>query len=421
MSRRSGALKIPRVPFVPLRVLLVAYYYPPLNVIGARRPYSLARWLTRRGHTVRILTTVHGGTAPDDATSGVMRARDLLATGLNWRRQDSALDAISGRSDVAVPVAPSGVANLFVPEVQLISWAPFAVAAGRRLARTWEPDVVVTTSPVESAHAVGLALHRKGIPWVADLRDGWRFEPPRPEWPTAIQRRFDDALERGTLSRADARVVISAPIAEDLDERLGLHASVIPNGFDPDDAPSAGAVARAPVDPDRFTIVHTGGLWTGKTLLGLLEALERLDAPVELVLAGPQTADEREHYADPRFAAFVRHVGHLPRAEALALQRAADALVVVTDGARRSEVTGKLAEYLAAGPPILALAAGTAAGDIVAEQDAGVVVAAGDSAAIEAAVRTLLTAEPVAPQSRPDYLWPQLAERYETVLRGVVR
>ena len=80
------------------------------------------------------------------------------------------------------------------------------------------------------------------------------------------------------------------------------------------------------------------------------------------------------------------HLGTLSRAQALALQRAADALVLLTSR-NAGEATSKLYEYLASGRPVLALATGNEAARIVAETGAGVTVDPTDVPGIAAALR----------------------------------
>jgi glycosyltransferase involved in cell wall biosynthesis len=420
-------------PARPRRILLVAYFYPPQNIIGARRPYALAKWLRRRGHDVTVLTSDQSGRGPDETPHQLLRTRDLLTTRLNWRREG--LRAITGQSDAAWSPGPNFWGAIFVPDVQLISWVPFALHAALRLHRRLGLDAVITTSPVDSAHAVGLALSRRGVPWVADLRDGWRFEAPREEWPLALQRRLDDRLERMVISGADAVVTVSEPLSEDLRRRYGNAVETITNGFDPDEITSdvnAGklaAGAAAAVDPTKLTLVHTGGLGHERTLQPVLEALARLAREdsrvrerVELVLAGAQTAQERAMYAEPEFSPFVRHVGFIPRADAMALQRAADVLLLVTSGVRTGEATGKLFEYLAAGRPILVLGAGSAAADIVLRAGAGSAVPVRDADAAEAALRGIVAGETATPSesARAAYAYPALTARYERVLERAI-
>jgi glycosyltransferase involved in cell wall biosynthesis len=409
----------------PRRILLVAYFYPPLNSIGARRPAGLAKWLRRRGHDVTVLTSVRSGEDARDRVEQVVRTRDLLATRLNWREQS--LDAAKQR-DADWDPNPGLWGSIFVPDVQIVSWLPFLVPAAARLHRLRPFDAIVSTSPLEVAHAAGLALQRKGVAWVADFRDGWRFEAPRHDWPLRAQRRFDDALERLVVRRADEVVTVSEPLSADLRRRHGIAVATITNGFDPDGGTDAEASAGA-VDPAKLTLVHTGGLGAERTLRPVLEALGRLaredpglSERIELVLAGQQTAEERRLYADPAHAPFVRHLGYLPRAASLAVQRAADVLVLVTSGVRTGEATGKLFEYLAAGRPILVLGARSAAGTIVDEAQAGMVIPTRDPDAAEVALRRILAGDLPAPppSAGAAYSYAALAERYEGVIERAI-
>ena len=76
------------------------------------------------------------------------------------------------------------------------------------------------------------------------------------------------------------------------------------------------------------------------------------------MIAGPLEVEEEHYLAELDPADMVRHVGHLPRESLMALERRADALLLVTAPKLFSLATGKLFEYLAAGAPIIALAQG---------------------------------------------------------------
>jgi len=171
-------------------------------------------------------------------------------------------------------------------------------------------------------------------------------------WLVGAQRWADESLERRVVSRADAVVGVTKPIADDLRERLGVRTELITNGFDPEDNVTADADGL--LDPARHSFVHTGRIAAARSAARpLVDALRRLrdDDPdlaerVEVVLAGPLSAEERRLLGEPDLNGLVRAVGSLDRPRALALQRAADTLLVVTEGARRRSVaTGKLFEY----------------------------------------------------------------------------
>jgi glycosyltransferase involved in cell wall biosynthesis len=410
-----------------MNLLLVAYFYPPCRDTGAHRPGAMAKWLRRLGHHVTVLTTSAYGTAEGPAEEDVVRTIDLqrLRAWLHGHDHVDALfdsDTYSGK--------PHPLSKVFVPEPLVVAWAPFARSRALRLNRRERFDCVITSSPPESAHAVGQALARRGVAWVADLRDAWTFEPIRPPFPTALQRRLDERLERRWLRAADAVVCVSRPVADDLRERLGIEAYVVPNGWDPELVePDVGGDAGGILDPERISLVYTGRFGSyGRDPSPLVQALgelARTDPDVasrlELVVAGPLTEAEAELMRTDVSPARILVAGSLPREGAFALQRAADALLLVASPQRTQLLNFKLFEYLATERPILALAAGTEAGRVV-EETGGTAVPADDVAAIVGALRRLAAGELDAsePGVSGAYSYPSVAERLAEVAKGAV-
>jgi glycosyltransferase involved in cell wall biosynthesis len=408
-------------------ILLVAYFYPPCPDTGAHRAAAMAKYLRRLGHRVTVLTTSAYGSLPKE--EDVVRTRDLQLVRARLGGHDRVQgmfesDSYSGR--------PHPLGKLLVPEPLVAAWAPFARAAARRLAQRERFDCVITTSPPESAHWIGRALRRHGTPWVADIRDAWNFEPLRPPFATRLQRRLDERLERRWLADADVITVVSRPAGDDLRDRLGLDPVLVANAWDPDleaDLDDDEAVT-ALLDTDRTSLVYTGRFGSyGRDPAGLVAGIRELarDDPssaerLELVIAGPVTDDERRLLEADVSPARIVLVGTLPRQGAVALQRSADALLLLAD-IRRSQLANlKLFEYLAAGRPILALAEGTEAGRIVRDAGAGDVVASNDPAAIRDALRRLVAGELSAPD--PDavrrYTYPAAAERMAEVVEAAI-
>jgi glycosyltransferase involved in cell wall biosynthesis len=406
-----------------LNLLLVAYFYPPCRDTGAHRPAALAKWLRRLGHRVTVLTTSAYGTGDADMEEGVIRSADLqrVRAKLHGRDRVDALfdsDTYSGR--------PHVLSRIVVPEPLALAWAPFALREALGANSHERFDCVITSSPPESVHMIGKALRRRGVPWVADLRDGWTFEPIRPPFPTGIQRRLDEHLERRWLTAADAVVCVSRPAAEDLHTRLGLDPELIPNGWDPDldVEPADRSGLERLLDADRLSLVYTGRFGSyGRDPTGLIVALGALArkhpeeaAMLELVVAGPLTDDEATLMRTDVAPARIVAAGTLDRAQALALQRAADALLLVASSRRTQLLNFKLFEYLAAGPPILALAAGTEAGRVASEAG-GEAVPADDAEAIVDALRRLVAGklQPTDTGMRERYSYPAVAERMAEV------
>ena len=358
-------------------VLIVSHFYPPSTMVAARRPSGFAKYLERRGYRVTVLTSSAWGVAESEPASAVIRTADLMSSPLNWRRDnfeawigDAAQDDYSEDSSL--------LARVVVPDLAVVTWAPFALTAAVAATRHQRFDCVITTSGPESVHFTGLALRRLGIAWIADFRDGWGFESVHHRWPTRAQERIDAYLERVVVTRADAVSAVSEPMAADIRRRFGVDARSVTNGYDPDEVPlrtGADELLRG----DRHSLVHTGRMASSQRSPGpVVEAIRilRHRAPadaerLELVLAGPLTAEERELISAPDLADHIRHVGNLPRERALRLQREADSLLLLTAGSRTGEATGKLFEYLSARRPILVLGERTEAARIVLATGAG--------------------------------------------------
>lgn len=408
-------------------ILIVSQLTPPATFSAGRRIAGLAKYLDRIGHRVTVLTSLASGRGPLKGAR-VLRTRDLIVSSANWRRRN--FETMRTGGDAYYEPAPSRVASYVVPDLSLVGWLPFAVPRALRLAHQERVDCVITSSPPESGHLAGLVLHGRGVPWIADLRDGWIFETTHPDWAHPALRRIDCELERAVLRRADLVTAVTEPITEDLHERLGVRAATLPNGFDPEEQVAA-AARDVGVLPERHSLVHTGRMgFAGRSPRPLLAALRLLrerrpDAArrLEVVFAGPLSREERDVLGDMELDGMVRTMGALPRKETLGLQRAADGLLLLTGRSRRSEATAKLYEYLATGHPILVLGEETTAARIVSEAGAGVVTSAEDPNKICEALVELLDRPPAdasPPAGVERYSYRQLAQELEGLVERAI-
>jgi glycosyltransferase involved in cell wall biosynthesis len=412
------------------RLLIITYYFPPSPSIGGARWAAMSEWLRRLGHEVTVLTTKAGGPSDDDG-GWVLRTADVsaMASVRKLLRRPPARSAEAAQSIQKPP--PRWFTDIVVPDEYLFTWGLPALASVRRAIREREIDCVITSGPPQSTHLLPLLLGARRPAWIADFRDGWRFEPLRPPWPMRAQDRLDGALERRVARSADVVIGVTRPIATDTKERLTASSAYIPNGWDPDFDRRLEGVAAPPLDPSYVNVVHTGKLSgpRGRDPQPLFAAMRQLAANrpavasrLRLTFAGRlDTEDERLLCKfDLRS---VKHVGSLSRAAALALQREADVLLLLTSSTHISEATGKLFEYLAAGRPILALANGNEAARIVGETGAGIVVHPHDVDGIEqalaAAVDGALTAS-YAPHGLTRYIYPRPAEEVADLVERAI-
>jgi glycosyltransferase involved in cell wall biosynthesis len=412
----------------------------------------MVKYLRRLGCEVTVVTAAPPGHVPgEDHEDGVIRTGNLNSSPLLRRlllraeqpatrpgvqssgaqpvRGSAANDAgDAGRSGGGV--MPAWLWKGIVPDPWLATWAPYAWRAIRRELRRTPIDCLITSSPSESTHLLGLMLGRRRPAWIADFRDGWGFEQLRPPFPTPAQRALDRSLEARVARTADALIGVTAPIVADFEARLGVAGELVTNGFDPELSVDGEDGSQA--DGRFFTLVHTGAMsgQNGRDPRPLLAALRKLvDADpglaerLRFVVAGRSEDDERALVARAGLGEVVDYRGFLPRAQAIELQRRAGALILVTSP-NGSEATGKLYEYMAARRPIVALAQGNEAARIVAETNTGVLVPPDDVDAIASALRAAIDGRlerEYAPRGVERYSYPSLAERMLEVIDGVVQ
>jgi glycosyltransferase involved in cell wall biosynthesis len=266
---------------------------------------------------------------------------------------------------------------------------PIPVPSGAlRRAREFAPDVVHAQSPFVSGLMARRLARRAGAPFVfthhTRFDDYRHYLGPlaRPGAATvgAYLRDFWASCDAIVAPGSELGDEIRAQLGEQREPRAG-RVHVIPTGVD---VAAIGGLepldARAAHDwpADAVVAVSVGRLAAEKSVALLVEAFALAAAReprlrLLLVGGGPAESGLRERAAAPDLAGRVAITGRLPRHEALAFARGADLFAF----ASRTETQGLvLAEALAAGLPVLAVA-GSGVADSVRDGVDGVVVSRG--------------------------------------------
>lgn len=363
-----------------MRILIVSFFFPPANAIGAVRAGKLAQYLLEQGHDVRVLTVrdVH---LPEDFETAFPSDRVVRTAWLDVNRLPLMLagnrrpaPGAKGLAGVAARLSGLYRSAVNLPDGQ-IGWLPWALAAGRRVVRDWRPHLIFATARPFTGLLAAAQLSRVdgGTPFVAELRDLWAGNPydDVPPW----RLRIDAALERHVLTRAAGLVTISETLAADLRRRYGKPVVVVMNGYDPRDYPQEPA---AYPDDNKLRLVHTGMIYPGRRDPSVLfEALRRLGPEAEdvrILFYGRLQGNVRNLARRYGVEHLVETPGPLPYRDSLAAQASADVLLLLMWNDPREEgvLTGKLFEYLGARRPILLVGyAGGEAGKLVRERGAG--------------------------------------------------
>jgi hypothetical protein len=347
------------------RVLLIAFAYPPVQIVGSVRPAALAKYLPRFGWEATVLTPKLQ-TRRSSKSIVETEYRDVLE---DWKarfhldrkrglHEELGLPQAKKPGDVLVHTRALDLAKyiLSYPD-STKGWTPFALAAVQEIRRqNVDIDAIVTTSPPISSHLIGRdAKNILGCPWIADLRDLWTQNLGE-----RTSKLLQIGLEKRTLRQADALVTVSDPWASRLERRYPeKKVWSITNGFDPDDFDSP-----PPALTEKFSITYTGELYAGQRDPTLL--FEVLSDLLKETIPASELRVRFYGRIEPWLPALIEKFGlnevvalngPTPRMEAVAHQRESQVLLLLpwSNPKETGHHSAKLFEYLAAARPILAI------------------------------------------------------------------
>jgi glycosyltransferase involved in cell wall biosynthesis len=372
-----------------MRILLLAYYFPPIGGAGAQRNTKLARYLPESGHALTVVTG-----------PGSIERR--------WTPFDLALlDEVSPEVDVLriheTEPSRGAVGRRAIVERWLrlrTEWRRWWNANATRVAieAGGDADVVLASlAPFETADAAIEVARRLRKPLVLDLEDPWALDEMLIQ-ETGLHAHLELRAMRKALVEANG-IIMNTPeaavrVRERFPELVRIPVTSILNGYDAADFTRP----PAPHGDGSFRIVHTGSLHSwgrprfarrvlggaasgvdvlSRSLTYLLAALEGLvkDRPelrdrIEVHVAGKITSEDRHDIGQPPVA--LHDHGFLPHAGSISLMKSADLLFLPMHdlpGGRVAIVPCKTYEYLASGRPILAAVPDGDARDLL--QEAG--------------------------------------------------
>jgi len=356
------------------RVLLVAYYFPPLGMGGTQRVAKWAKYFLRFGWEVTVLTVKPiAYYAFDDSLLAELKGARIIRTGsldparllyLFCHKKERA----AGGKEGSIPTFPnviskgkSGLYWFFLPDARIL-WLPFAFWRAWREIRQQKIPFIVTSGPPHSSHFVGWILSRlTGVKWVSDFRDSWLQGNLLPT-PTRLHRFIHRVMEKRILTDAHAVTATSQNLADilaQIGKRTIGSTHFLPNGYDADDF-----VTPISVADQCFDVAYVGAISNfadPRTLLEgfrlFVETAQLSPAETRLHFIGADvTGQLAAQVSENNLDEYVNSCGYLPHHEAIHALRQSDLLVyLVRPGSFPALIPGKTFEYMAASKPVLAI------------------------------------------------------------------
>lgn len=348
-----------------MRILLIAYEFPPIQAAQSLRWYYLCNALASCGAEIDVLTvriqdlwgedwplhpniTVHRCfPGPFVGISGWLRHRLTQAT----IGESSSAKNSPGIAEKIYRLLRRGLDQILIPDVRT-EWFPFAWSRLQALVAQRHPDLIISSHEPGVDLLLGLRAKRRwNLPWIVDLADPV-LAPYTPRW----RRTIDNFLERRVCQTADCIVVTNQAMTELMHQRHGLplqQSVVIQQGFVASELPSKWLLPSTKATNHNRTLdlVYTGTFYRDFRNPGPLFQAIRQVPGVRLIYAGDSGGFESE-LAELGDQALV--LGRRQHRECLLLQ--SQATVLISIGNRQAhQIPGKIFEYFGACRPILHL------------------------------------------------------------------
>lgn len=283
-----------------MKVLIVAYYFPPESSSGSFRPLYFANNLIRYGWQVSVLTCSNQyylDTQPVDEAllstlnnevevvrSRVIRPREALISLKNKLLQaafneeskatgSSELMTIDARKVSMLQKSKDFITDFLALPDPHIGWLPCALWDGIKLIRSQKADVLFATGSPWTCFLVGALLKKiTGKPLVLDYRDPWGENSNM-----RLKNRYIGALEmkieKTVVASSDLIIANTRELHDNFYSRFPFlrknHVVTLPNGFER-------FIESPACKNNALTLTHAGALYLSRNPVNLLKAVVEL-------------------------------------------------------------------------------------------------------------------------------------------------
>jgi glycosyltransferase involved in cell wall biosynthesis len=358
------------------KVLIIAYYFPPLGMGGVQRVSKFVKYLPSLGWEPVVLTVkdIDYFSRDDSLLKELPESARIYRTGsFDPLRLIYLLKALftGGKSDPKrVTQRNPGKSffsillsflNLLLYPDNKIGWLPFALIKGIKICKKEKIDLLFSTSPPLTCHLVAFFLKKlTGIRWVADYRDSY-ISYQEVKNPISLRKALLKSLQKFFLKDADGVIGVNQSIMRELKETFPQTqmTEVITNGYDKEDF---GGEVKKP--KDIFRIIYFGTFSPDCPAEPFLKALSNLLHQGEIsqdrirfihvgLSIGLRIEKTIEEYG---LKEVTESKGYLSHKEGIEKLLESDLALLTVSQSAPVISTGKIYEYFGAKKPILAIA-----------------------------------------------------------------
>jgi glycosyltransferase involved in cell wall biosynthesis len=436
----------------PKRVLVIAYYFPPMGLSGVQRTLKFVKYMRQYHWEPTVLTTGPiGYYALDKSLNDEAESLNISIVRTSGSDVNTKLAAKGDFKQRVMPVEflrrmLSQVSNfLFVPDNKR-SWARQAFKTASALieqaAKDGTPfDLIFVSAPPFSAMRTAARLKQRfGLRLVIDYRDLW-LGNQFTRYPTPLHRYANERMEQTVLNAADKIIVTNRRMKE----RVLAHypflryddIAIISHGFDPADFAHNGAEASIQRTDThthtdtKFRLGYAGIFYdfiTPKFFFKAFQMIVReqpaVAADIELHFMGLLREENLNLAKRLGLENYIHNHGYLDHHDSVRMICSCDALWMMVGKTRNVDThsSGKLYEYFGTKKPLLVSVPEGALHQSAEKYGAALITDPDDADQIKLAILKLYQAHkqgrPLEPDAefvelhRRDYLTEQLTKEF---------
>ena len=368
------------------KVLIIAYYFPPMGLSGVQRTLKFAKYMTKFNWKPTVITA--GKTAYYAHDLSLLK--EVEDAGINVIRTE-AFDPNSLLSHYGTVRIPrefirkvlSKLSKTFLIPDNKISWSKRAYKSAKSLLEKEQFDVIFVTLPPFSSFSMAAKLKKEfDIPLLVDYRDLW-YGNHFAFYPSPFHKVEHKKLENDALRVVEKVIVINRKIKENLLTTYKFlnfeDIVIIPQGYDSADFNGVNPVLR---ENNKMRITYSGIFYEYITPKYFLHAFKQLSierpdvtANIELDFTGYLRKENQRLITKLGLQEFVKEYGYLEHKEAIRTILGSDVLWMMVGKATNSDTisTGKLFEYFGTRKPIIACVPDGAAKSAAKEYGAAII------------------------------------------------
>lgn len=347
------------------KVLVIAYYFPPLGLSGVQRISKFVKYLPEFGWEPTVLTVGEVAYYAKDYSL----LREIESKNIRIIRT-STFDPnamLKKRDIVSIPSEKirkflSRVSDTFFIPDNKIGWYKSAVKKGTEILEKEKFDLIFSTAPPYTDFLIGNALKNKfKIPLVLDYRDAWTDYLYK-YYPTPLHKYINFRLEKKILHNSDYVITASRSVKEMLIQRYSFlnhnNVTLLPQGFDKEDFQNLKDV-NLPKN-EKMRITFAGVFYEDRSPEKFLKAIEqivkfypKIKNKIEIYFIGAIQTEYRKMVENLGLNNVVNILGYLEHKECLRYLVSSDVLWFVMNDDKSSP--GKIFEYIGTGKKIFGL------------------------------------------------------------------